>query len=107
MFGIQIPGGFDLSTRITRRIAEEIVGADESGSFIISPPPGLTVAVTAIPLSGDSNMRHFGHHADYDPITKVVNYWPSITTAANTLNIPAIALPARSASIILVMAYIP
>lgn len=99
--------GFDLTTRITKKIADKVVGADESGSFTITKPDGLHIALAVITLDGDSHMRHFGHKVSYDGNSGTVSYEPSITTSSEYDELEEWAKPKRSRSAILVYAFVP
>mgnify|MGYP000123785874 CR=1 FL=1 len=99
--------GFDLTTRITKRVADKVVGADESGSFTITKPSGLNIALAVITLDGDQYMRHFGHKVTFDAATNTISYEPGVTISSYYEYFEEWAKPKRSRSAILVYAFVP
>jgi len=97
--------GFDLTTRITKQIANVVVGENQAGSFSINYPSNFSIAVNAIMLDGDGYMRHFGHNVTFDASTKTVHYSPSVDPTPFR-EFEEFAKVKRSRTAIIVFAYI-
>lgn len=99
--------GFNLSTRITKKVLDIIVGADSSGSISVAVPDNLATAVTVVQLDGDSNMRHYPHRVEFNASSNVLSYWPSVTPDPNLNGFSEWCIPKRSRSSIIIYGFVP
>lgn len=99
--------GFKLSTRITKKVLDVVVGENDSGTLRFDIPDNLHVAITVVQLDGDSNMRHYPHKVTFDVGARVVSYSPSVTYDSNLDRFPEWCKPARSRSAIIIYAFVP
>ncbi|MCE3025721.1 hypothetical protein [Salinicola sp. DM10] len=113
-FGIRTwaPGGelgFELTTRLTKLILQRDVESWHSGSIALNVPQNMEFTAQAIPLDSDQYMRHVGHRLTYDSRAKVLSWEPGLTQAdLDYVNgLADWARPMRSASRIVVFAYVP
>lgn len=101
--------GFELSTRLTKLILERDVSAGQSGSITLNVPQNMEFTAQAIPLDSDEHMRHVGHKLTYDSRADTLSWEPGLTQ--NDLDyvegLAEWARPRRSASRIVVFAYVP
>ena len=99
--------GFNLSTRITKKVLDVVVGANDSGTLNFNIPDNLHVAITVVQLDGDANMRHFPHNVTFNVGSRSVSYSPSVNHDSRLDRFPAWSRPARSRSAIIIYAFVP
>lgn len=99
--------GFNLSTRITKKVLDLTVEADSSGSMTVSVPDNLAVAITVIQLDGDSHMRHYPHRVTFDASTNLLTYQPGVNPDPKLDGFAEWSIPKRSRSAIIIYGFVP